>query len=34
VEVSKINGAAANGVKIKFSQSNPSSGSFTVGLVR
>jgi hypothetical protein len=32
--VEKINGAAANGVRIKFSQANPTSGSFTVDLVR
>ena len=34
IKVSKINGAAANGVKIKFHQETPTAGSFTIDLVR
>ena len=34
IEVTKINGAAANGVRIKFAQANPSSGSLQIDLVR
>ena len=34
IEVTKINGAAANGVRIKFAQENPSSGSLQIDLVR